>query len=380
MKAASSLMFAVVKHTRSLGASEDLVVAAAERLACVGKAPAFWFNFRPSESDTRIQRLRTAGCRIYFHDEHHPLLRVRRRFFRFANRTALESSLRSALKTEQPDLVILNQGGNSDASVEAPVLQQAGIRYAVLCHSATESSWPGPEFLPAMRSIFTGANLCLFVSEANWQLTEAQLGMKFHRAAVVYNPCKFTEIQQSTWPDKSAVFSLAAVSRMENKQKGHDLILQVLARPEWRERSLSVTFYGEGPHRESLESYSAALGLQSVNFAGHEDDIQAIWQRHHGFIQASRYEGYGLSLLEAMFCERMAVTTQIPAATEFVTEGETGFLARAASVEELADALERAWLRRDRWQAMGIAAAKRVQSGYPKDPVGDFLTLIHKIA
>jgi glycosyltransferase involved in cell wall biosynthesis len=109
------------------------------------------------------------------------------------------------------------------------------------------------------------------------------------------------------------------------------------------------------------------------------DDIHAIWQRHHGFIQASRYEGYGLSLLEAMFCERMAVTTSIPAATEFVTDGETGFLAKAASVDEIADALERAWLLRDQWREMGLTAARRVEIGYPKDPVGDFLILIQEI-
>lgn len=380
MKVASQLLFVVVKHTRSLGASEDLVVAAAERLAYNGQTPAFWFNFRPPESDTRIQRLRVVGCRIYFHDEHHPLLRVRRRFSHFANRKALESSLRLTLRTEAPVRVILNQGGNSDASVEAPVLQQAGIPYAMICHAATESSWPGPEFLPTMRSIFTGSSHCLFVSEAIRQLTEAQLGMKFDRVAVVYNPCKFAAIQRSQWPDKPSVFSLAAVSRMENKQKGHDLVLRALALPQWRDRPLSVTFYGEGPHRESLESYGAALGLKSVHYAGHVEDIHGIWQQHHGFIQASRYEGYGLSLLEAMFCERMAVTTRIPAATEFVTEGETGFLARAASVEELDDALERAWLQRDQWREMGLAAARRVESGYPKDPVGDFLTLIQQIA
>lgn len=375
MKAADRYLFVVVKHTRSIGASEDLVVAAAERLASIGEAPAFWFNFCPPESDARIKRLRGAGCRIHFHDWNHPLLRIRRRFSGSANRVAIESSLRSTLRTEKPTRVVLNQGGNSDASVEASILQQERIPYSVLCHAATESSWPGPEFLPAMRSIFSGARQCLFVSKWIWQLTEAQLGMKFDRAAVVYNPCKFSSIQVSPWPNNQSVLSLAAVSRIENKQKGHDLILRTLALPEWRERPLSVTFYGEGPHRETLESYASALGLNSVHFAGHVDDLPAIWQHHHGFIQASRYEGYGLSLLEAMFCERMAIATPIPSATEFVTEGETGFLSRAASVEEIADALDRAWKHRNRWQEVGVAAAKRVESGYPKDPVGEFLTI-----
>ncbi len=380
MRTGPRILFVVVKHTRSLGASEDLVVAAAELLAKEGTTPAFWFNFRPPESDSRIQRLRAAGCRPHYYDPARLMVRIRRRFSHQAERTALEASLRSTLKVEQADKVVLNQGGNSDASVEAPALQQFGVPYAVLCHAATESSWPSPEFLPAMRNIFTGAKHCLFVSDWILRLTEAQLGILFDRASVVYNPCKFSQVQTVAWPTLPTGMSLAAVSRLENKQKGHDLILRTLALPHWRERPLSVTFYGEGPHRETLESYSAALGLKSVTFAGQVSNIAAIWEKHHGFIQASRYEGYGLSLLEAMFCQRMVITTPIPSATEFVTEAETGFLARAASVEELNDALERAWAKRDRWQQMGLAAAERVQTGYPNDPVGDFLSRLENLA
>ena len=350
-------------------------MAAAERMATSGNAPAFWFNFRPPETDLRIKRLRAAKCQIHFHDWNDPLLRIRRRFSCSADRTAIESSLRSTIRTERPTHIVLNQGGNSDASVEAPILQQENVPYSVLCHAATESSWPGPDFLPAMRAIFSGAMQCLFVSEWIWQLTEVQVGMKFDNATVVYNPCKFSTIQSSPWPPTNTAFSLAAVSRIENKQKGHDLILRTLALPEWRARPLNVTFYGEGPHRKTLESYSDAIELDSIHFAGHVEDIRAIWHRHHGFIQASRYEGYGLSLLEAMFCERMAITTPIPAAREFMSEGETGFLARAASVEEMSKALDRAWKHRTRWQEMGAAAAIRVEADYPKDPVAEFMTL-----
>lgn len=376
MKTKAHILFVVVKHTRSLGASEDLVVAVAEKLAANGHAPGFWFNFCPPESDGRIKRLRAAGCRIHYHNRLDPWLRLRRKLSHSADRTALEASLQATLKAEQPNHVILNQGGNSDASVEAPVLQRAGVAYSVLCHAATEASWPTPEFLPQMRAIFTGAVQCCFVSDWIRQLTEAQLGMKLPASRIVYNPCKITAVQSFAWPKDTDKCSIAVVARMENKQKGHDLILRALALPQWRERPLSVTFYGEGPHRDSLESYAAALGLESVHFAGQVDDIPFIWKSHQAFIQASRFEGYGLSLLEAMFCERIAITTPIPSATEFVTEGETGFLARAASMEELADALERAWAERARWQEMGLAAARRVESGYPKDPAGDFLSLL----
>lgn len=375
----SSILFVVVKHTRSLGASEDLIVAAAEKLAAKGPAPVFWFNFKPPESNWRISRLRAAGCAIHCHDTSSLLLRIKRRACREAERAAIRHSLLAALKQARPARVVLNQGGNSDASWEAEILQQAATSYAVVSHSATASSWPDPEFLPAMRSIFLGANLRLFVSGEIRELTEAQIGTVLTATAVISNPCKFSAVQHCPWPDPDAPFSLAAVSRIENRSKGHDIIIRVLARPEWRERPLSVTFFGDGPHRQSLTAYAQSLGLDSVSFVGHVDDIQGIWRNHHGFIQASRYEGYGLSLVEAMFCQRMAITTPFPASREFIEDGETGFLARAATVEEMALALERAWALRDRWREMGFLAARRVDDGYAKDPIGDFVTLLEDL-
>jgi hypothetical protein len=244
-----SVLFVVVKFTQSLGASEDLVVNTAVEMSSQGHPPAFWFNFRPPESDWRIQQLRTSGCRIYFYD---PIRRFHRTFRLIrpeGARTALQSSLAQVLRFEAPSKVILNQGGNSDASAEALVLQKAGIPYAVLSHSATESTWPDPAFLPAMRSIFLGARQCLFVSGAIRELTEAQLGMLLPRCEIVYNPCKFSAIYPCIWPDSSNTFSLASVSRLENKAKGIDILLRTLALPQWQKRPLAVTIYGEGPHR-----------------------------------------------------------------------------------------------------------------------------------
>jgi glycosyltransferase involved in cell wall biosynthesis len=378
MNTAQNTLFVVVKHSQSLGASEDLVFAAAERLISEGKKSAFWFNFRPPRSDARMQRLRAVGCPIYYPEHDRLSKRIRRRFQKSAARRTVENSLAKALRHEQPKSVILNQGGNSDAWIEAAFLKRTATPYAVICHAATESSWPSPEFLPAMRTIFTSAAHCFFVSKWVQDLTEAQIGMLVDLASIVYNPCKFSAIQPTGWPESSSTFSLAAVSRIENKQKGHDLILQTLARPEWRKRPLTVTFYGDGPHRESLISYAESLKLHSVSFPGHVADIKDIWSQHHGFIQASRFEGYGLSLLEAMFCGRMAIATPFPSAIEFIEEGVSGFLARGASVDEVADVLDRAWTQRERWQEMGKAAAGIVDKSYPKNPVSDFLKLLNK--
>src|SRR6266542_5770596 len=54
---------------------------------------------------------------------------------------------------------------------------------------------------------------------------------------------------------------LACIGRLHPKEKGQDLLLRVLARGGWRDRPLSVTFYGDGLQRGRLERMAHNPGL-----------------------------------------------------------------------------------------------------------------------
>jgi hypothetical protein len=53
-------------------------------------------------------------------------------------------------------------------------------------------------------------------------------------------------------------------------------------------------------------------------------------------------------------------------------DGQHGFLAIAATVAAVDDALERAWQRRSEWPALGMAASRHIRSLFPSDPCEDF--------
>jgi glycosyltransferase involved in cell wall biosynthesis len=53
-------------------------------------------------------------------------------------------------------------------------------------------------------------------------------------------------------------------------------------------------------------------------------------------------------------------------------DGETGFVAPAATVSSVNQALERAWNSRQEWSRLGQAAQSRVEALVPKDPVALF--------
>jgi glycosyltransferase involved in cell wall biosynthesis len=114
------------------------------------------------------------------------------------------------------------------------------------------------------------------------------------------------------------------------------------------------------------------LGLKNVRFCGHVSDVEAIWKENHMLVLPSRYEGLPLVLVEAMWCGRPAVVTDVAGNSEVCFDNETGFVAPAPTVPLLADALERAWSRRSDWQSMGQAARAWAESQIPRDPIALF--------
>ena len=80
--------------------------------------------------------------------------------------------------------------------------------------------------------------------------------------------------------------------------------------------------------------------------------------------------GMPLATVEAMFCGRVPIVTRC--AGSLVDDGKTGFVAAAAALELVDDALERAWQNRDRWPEIGKDAAREIRQQYPQQPVKNF--------
>jgi glycosyltransferase involved in cell wall biosynthesis len=109
-----------------------------------------------------------------------------------------------------------------------------------------------------------------------------------------------------------------------------------------------------------------------VRFRGQVSNIEEIWKENHLLVLPSRYEGLPLALVEAMWCGRPAVVTDVGGNAELCTDGETGFVASAATVSSVGEALERAWQQRSSWQDLGKAARAKVEALVPKNSIEVF--------
>jgi glycosyltransferase involved in cell wall biosynthesis len=250
--------------------------------------------------------------------------------------------------------------------------REAGLPFVAIVHCNFESWWPSDERGGEALTAYRAALKIFCVSRRNLELLECQLGESLPHAEVVWNPFNVPADEPPGWPEENGIWKLASVARLEPGAKGQDLLLQMLAHPRWRERPVEMNFYGEGICRQSLQRLAVHFQLKNVRFHGHAPDVKKIWEENHVLVMPSRFEGLPLALVEAMWCGRPAVVTDVGGNAELCLDGETGFVAAAPTVPLFEEALERAWNQRHAWQVMGRAARARAEKLIPKDPVGRF--------
>lgn len=130
---------------------------------------------------------------------------------------------------------------------------------------------------------------------------------------------------------------LGIVARL-TEQKGHRYLIEAFARAITKNSRLRLLIVGSGELEDDLKRQVQNQYIEHlVTFTGYRSDIYEILNAIDIFIHPSLWEGFGLSVLEAMAVGKPVIATHISALPEIVEDTVTGLLVSPKNVDALAD-------------------------------------------
>jgi glycosyltransferase involved in cell wall biosynthesis len=174
------------------------------------------------------------------------------------------------------------------------------------------------------------------------------------------------------------MFVVGWVGRLTDVKRPLDLV-RVLAALGGRGVDAALVLVGDGPGRTAVESLAAELGVASrCHLVGYRQNLGDWFATFDALLLTSANEGTPVAALEALAAGRPVVATDVGGVPAVVEHGETGFLAAAGDVDELADGLER--LARDPAlrRQLGAVGAGRVRERFGRERMIDEVEALYR--
>ena len=163
---------------------------------------------------------------------------------------------------------------------------------------------------------------------------DAAFWPELNNVIVVPNPTSFFPDTVSDCTRKQVI----AAGRYVD-QKGFDRLISAWQKVSSRHPDWVLKIYGDGGGRESLQQQITELGLNENCILEHSvSDIAVKFQESSIFVLSSRYEGFGLVIVEAMSCGLPVVSFACHCGPrDIITEETDGFLVPEGDIDGLAE-------------------------------------------
>jgi len=167
------------------------------------------------------------------------------------------------------------------------------------------------------------------------------LDISNHKIAVINNGIPCSAISRAHSSPKGTTFKICQIGRLSHKQKGQDIFLNAiqLLIYFYGVTNIQVDFIGDGESRKYLQLLAKEYQIENYcNFLGKisRDNLYRTIQKYHLLVQPSRYEGFGLTVVEAMVAEVAVLVTNIEGPMEIINNGEFGYSFKSEDAESCA--------------------------------------------
>jgi glycosyltransferase involved in cell wall biosynthesis len=179
---------------------------------------------------------------------------------------------------------------------------------------------------------------------------------------VVRNGVNCSELRCQPWVPAD-LFRIVEIARLDHDIKGQDILLRAVAQIHKQPGggAVRLDLIGEGPSRPYLENLARELGIDAVvSFRGVIPRFRMYGElcEYDLLVQASRYEGFGLAIVEGMAAGIPVLVSDLEGPREIVANGQFGFLFRPEDDADCAKQIEhiREMIRTKRLAGLLVAA------------------------
>ena len=243
---------------------------------------------------------------------------------------------------------------------------------SLLCsvHGIYRDRWFGSWAAPLMRVAYRKADAVIAISGAVKNWLREDLGVDDEKIGVIHygiEPESFNSLNNGIETYKHVEgLVVGSIGRLE-PGKGFDCLIRAMRIVHKQIPGASLLIAGHDPlgYGKKLEELITELELnEQVRLIGFQKDVSTFLNTINVFAFASRSEGFGQVIIEAMAAGKPVVASRIAPFTEIVEDSVTGLLAEPGDSRSFAAVMS--WLLGHPREAteLGQQGQKRVQSHF----------------
>jgi glycosyltransferase involved in cell wall biosynthesis len=185
---------------------------------------------------------------------------------------------------------------------------------------------------------------------------------------------RFLEIKPTGKPARPRTLLYSGVL---SKRKGADLLAKAFAKIAEEDSTVRLCIVGDGPEKITMETILASCS-DRVEWAGFQEwqDLPRFYSKGDLFCFPSRYDGWGLALVEALASGLPVIATdQTGSAIDLISHGHNGWLVKADDLNALVIAIRDALsVPAEPFSEMKAAARQSVKDQSVKEGARKFIT------
>lgn len=168
----------------------------------------------------------------------------------------------------------------------------------------------------------------------------------------IYNPFNFSrvlnlkdDLSELNEKDRNLLKEdyCIAISRLDTVQKDYKTLLKAFQILKSKGIDKKLYIVGDGPSKEEIKNMIKEYDLiEEVKLLGRFKNPYVWLNNADFFIHSSKYEGFGLVLIEAAILDKLIISSNCPVGpTEILENGKSGILFNVGDSQELAEKIEK---------------------------------------